>query len=152
MRSCRSESKDVFSVSKICSQGEKGLKRRQEGCDAARQLTSMETIFTWPCGRNLHRNHSGWCRFARVILENSHYHLIQPQLPGHFPSKMALWKYYSHLGSSPESLAPLLNLFVSSDFVEPLGCATHSEDCPACEADQTNLLPFTNNELGQITR
>lgn len=33
--------------------------------------------------------------------------------------------------------------------MEPPGCAAHSEDCPACEADQTNLLPFTNNELGQ---
>ena len=36
--------------------------------------------------------------------------------------------------------------------MEPPGCAAHSEDCPACEADHTNLLPFTNNEPGQITR
>lgn len=49
-------------------------------------------------------------------------------------------------------LAPLSNLFISSNFVEPPGCAAHSEDCPACEADQTNLLPFTNNELGHVTQ
>lgn len=36
--------------------------------------------------------------------------------------------------------------------MEPPGFATHSEDCPACEADQTNLLSFINNELGQMTQ
>lgn len=102
----------------------------------------------WPI-RTLQSGSPSPLEFARRPLER----FIRPWFGCEFPPKMALLKYYAPLGLKPwnagASPQPIYLLQFSWNLQ---GCAAHSEDCPACEADHANLLSFTNNELGQISR